>query len=149
VTRRRLQPQQRREQLLDIGAALFAEKPYKDVLLKEIVARAGVSRHLLYHYFPSKRDLYIAIFERASDRFLARVSPNPQLPLAERLVIGLEAQIQSFVDHPLKQSRSTVAHCRMTRQSRRSSPQSPTSWASARPINSSRRDVRATSPRSP
>jgi AcrR family transcriptional regulator len=100
VTRRRLEPQQRREQLLDTGAALFAETPYEDVLMEDIAARAGVSRSLLYHHFSSKRDLYVAIFKRASNRFLARVSPDPQLPLAEQLAAGLEAHIQSFVDHP-------------------------------------------------
>ena len=98
--RSRLEPQQRREQLLDTGAALFAEKPYEDVLVEDIAARAGVSRALLYHYYPSKRDLYVAIFKRASNRFLARVGPDPQLPLAEQLAAGLEAHIQSFVDHP-------------------------------------------------
>ena len=98
--RSRLEPQQRREQLLDTGAALFAEKPYEDVLVEDIAARAGVSRATLYHYFPSKRDLYVAIFKRASNRFLARVGPDPQLPLAEQLGAGLEAHIQSFVDHP-------------------------------------------------
>jgi AcrR family transcriptional regulator len=102
VTQSRLKPHQRREQLLDIGAALFAEKPYKDVHIKDIVARADVSRCLLYHYFPSKRDLYVAIFERASNRFLTRVSPDPDLPLAEQLAAGLEAHIQSFVDHPFE-----------------------------------------------
>ena len=96
----RLEPQQRREQLLDTGAALFAEKPYEDVLVEDIAARAGVHRATLYHYFPSKRDLYVAIFKRASNRFLARVGPDPQLPLAEQLAAGLEAHIQSFVDHP-------------------------------------------------
>jgi AcrR family transcriptional regulator len=100
VTRRRLDPQQRREHLLDSGAALFAEKPYEDVFMEDIAARAGVSRALLYHYYPNKRDLYVAIFKRASNRFLARVSPDPQLPLAEQLATGLEAHIQSFVDHP-------------------------------------------------
>jgi AcrR family transcriptional regulator len=98
--RSRLEPQQRREQLLDTGAALFAEKPYEDVLLNDIAARACVSRATLYHYFPSKRDLYVAIFKRASNRFLARVGPDPQLPLAEQLAAGLEAHIQSFIDHP-------------------------------------------------
>jgi AcrR family transcriptional regulator len=100
VTRRRLEPQQRRDHLLDTGAAMFAEKPYEDVLMEDIAARAGVSRGLLYHYYPNKRDLYVAIFKRASKRFLARVSPDPQLPLAEQLAIGLDAHIQSFVDHP-------------------------------------------------
>src|ERR1700743_3930742 len=83
--RSRREPQQRREQLLDTGAALFAEKPYEDVLVEDIAARAGVHRATLYHYFPSKRDLYVAIFKRASNRFLARVGPDPQLPLAEQL----------------------------------------------------------------
>jgi AcrR family transcriptional regulator len=102
MTPRRLKPQQRREHLLDTGAALFADKPYEDVLMEDIAARADVSRALLYHYYPNKRDLYVAIFKRASTRFLARVSPDPQLPLAEQLAAGLEAHIQSFVDHPFE-----------------------------------------------
>lgn len=102
MTRRRLAPQQRREQLLDTGAALFAEKPYEDVVMEEIAARADVSRSTLYHYYPSKRDLYVAIFKRATGRLLARVSPDPQLSLAEQLAAGLEAHIQSFVDHPFE-----------------------------------------------
>jgi AcrR family transcriptional regulator len=94
VTRRRLEPQQRREQLLDIGAALFAEKPYEDVFMEDIAARAGVSRGLLYHYYPSKRDLYVAILRRASDRFLARVTPDPQLPQAQQLATGCDTPIR-------------------------------------------------------
>ena len=81
---------------------MFAEKPYEDVLMEDIAARAGVSRSLLYHHFSSKRDLYVAIFKRASGRFLARVGPDPQLPFAEQLAIALEAHIQSFVDHPFE-----------------------------------------------
>jgi AcrR family transcriptional regulator len=99
VTRQRLEPQQRREHLLDAAAAMFAEKPYDDVRMEDIAARADVSRSLMYHHFSSKRDLYVALFKRASDRFLARVSPDPQLPLAEQLASALQAHIQSFVDH--------------------------------------------------
>jgi AcrR family transcriptional regulator len=99
---RRLEPQHRREQLLDTAAAMFAEKPYEDVYMEDIAARARVSRALLYHHFPSKRDLYVAIFKRATNRFLARVGPDGQLPLAEQLASGLDAHIQSFVDHPFE-----------------------------------------------
>jgi AcrR family transcriptional regulator len=56
----------------------------------------------VYHYYPNKRDLYVAIFKRASRRLLARASPHPQLPLGEQLAAGLEAHIQSFVDHPFE-----------------------------------------------
>ena len=99
---RRLEPQYRREQLLDTGAALFAEKPYEDVMMEDIAARAGVSRATVYHYYPSKRDFYVAIFKRASNRFLARANSDPQLPLAEQLAAGLEAHIQYFADHPFE-----------------------------------------------
>jgi AcrR family transcriptional regulator len=100
--RRRLQPQQRREQLLDTAAAMFAEKPYDDVMVQDIAAVAGVSRALMYNYFPSKRELYVAVFQRASNEFLARVSRDQQLPLAEQLATALEAHIQSLVDHPFE-----------------------------------------------
>jgi AcrR family transcriptional regulator len=99
---RRLEPRQRREQLLDTGAAMFAERPYEDVSMEDIAVRAGVSRGTLYHYFPSKRDLYVGILKRASNRFLARMSPDPELPLAQQLATGLEAHIQSLVDHPFE-----------------------------------------------
>jgi AcrR family transcriptional regulator len=102
MTRVRLAPQDRREQLLDTGAALFAEKPYEDVWMEDIAARAGVSRATIYHYFPNKRDLYVAVFKRASKRMLTRVNPDPHQPLAEQLASGLEAHIQFFVDHPFE-----------------------------------------------
>jgi AcrR family transcriptional regulator len=102
MTRRRMKPQQRREQLLDAGAALFAEKPYDDVFMEDIAALACVSRATMYHYYPTKQDLYVAILKRASNRFLARVGAGPQLPLAEQLATGLEAHIQSLVDHPFE-----------------------------------------------
>ena len=81
---------------------MFAEKPYEDVFVEDIAARAGVSRASLYQYFPSKRDLYVTIFQRASNRLLARANPDPQLPLAEQLANGLEAHIQYFADHPFE-----------------------------------------------
>lgn len=102
MTVRRLEAQQRRGQLLDTAAALFAGKPYGDVMMEDIAASAGVSRGTLYHYFPNKRDLYMAIFKRASTRLLARANPDPQLPLAEQLAAGLEAHIQYFADHPFE-----------------------------------------------
>lgn len=75
MTRTRLQPQQRREHLLDTGAALFAENPYEDVLMEDIAARACVSRSLLYRYYPSKRDLYVAILKRAGDPMPGPLGP--------------------------------------------------------------------------
>lgn len=110
---RRLKPQQRREQLLDTAATMFAERPYEEVWVEDIATRAGVSRATMYHYFPTKRDLYLAILKRASDRFLARAHPDPQLPLPEQLAAGLQAHIQSLVDHPFESvtiNRGALSH---------------------------------------
>lgn len=100
MTHRRLQPRQRREHLLDTGAALFAKKSYEDVLMEDVFKRAGVSRALLYHYYSNKRDLYIAIFKRAVNRCPARLSRDPRSSLADQVATALEAHIQSFIDHP-------------------------------------------------
>src|SRR6201993_2350199 len=81
---------------------MFAEKPYEEVWVGDIAARAGVSRATMYHYFPSKRDLYVAILKRASGRFSARAQLDAKLPLAQHLAAGLEAYIQSLVDHPFE-----------------------------------------------
>ena len=52
--RRRLQPEQRREELVRVGVELFAEGTLDRTHVNEIIKRAGVSRTLFYHYFPSK-----------------------------------------------------------------------------------------------
>lgn len=66
-----------------------------------ISPRAGVSRATLYHYFPNKRDLYIAVFNRANNRLLARVRRDLDRSLDDRLTTELNAHIQYLVDHPL------------------------------------------------
>lgn len=96
VTRRRLKPDERRNELLDIGAEFFAERPYDDVLMEDIAERAGVSRALLYRYFPSKRELFAAIYQHAAERLLAVSQLDPAVPLERVLSAGLDAHIDYF-----------------------------------------------------
>lgn len=97
TTRRRLTPAARQDELLDVGAQLFASRPYEDVLMEDVAAEAGVSRALLYRYFPSKRDLFAAIYQRAADRLLGATELDPAVPLAEQIAAGLDAHIDYFV----------------------------------------------------
>ncbi|MFD4354676.1 TetR/AcrR family transcriptional regulator [Nocardia sp. NPDC058518] len=99
MAERRLTPQQRHDQLLDIGAALFAEKTYEDVLMEEVAERAGVTRALVYHYFSNKRDFYAAIFQRASDQLLASTDVDDDRSFAEMLEAAVDAHIQYFIDN--------------------------------------------------
>lgn len=100
ATRKRLDPEQRREQLLDIGAKLFGERPYEDVLIEEVAELAGVSRGLMYHYFPNKRDFSAAIVQRSAEQLLAATEIDPNLPMAEQISAGLDAYIDHFVKNP-------------------------------------------------
>ena len=101
VTRRRLRPEERRNELLDVGAEFFATQPYDEVLMEDIAARAGVSRALLYKYFPGKRELFAAIYRRAADRLLDSAQLAPELPLADAVAAGLDAHIDYFATHRL------------------------------------------------
>jgi AcrR family transcriptional regulator len=59
--RRRLEPDARREQILECAVRLFGERPYASVSTTDIAREAGVARGLLNHYFGTKRDLYLEV----------------------------------------------------------------------------------------
>ena len=60
----RLDPAQRRDQILDAANALFAERGYEEVSVEDIASSAGVTRGLVHHYFGGRRDVYLALLER-------------------------------------------------------------------------------------
>jgi AcrR family transcriptional regulator len=64
--RRRLNPEDRRQEILDAAVRLFGERGYSDVSLSEIARAAGVTHALVHHYFGSKRDLYLAVLDMAT-----------------------------------------------------------------------------------
>ncbi|MET7933045.1 TetR/AcrR family transcriptional regulator [Streptomyces sp. NPDC005322] len=89
--RRRLSTEERTEQLLSVGARLFAQHPYDDVWIEQVAEIAGVSRGLLYHYFPTKRDFFAAVVRRESERMLRLTAAVPGLPFREQISTGLDA----------------------------------------------------------
>jgi AcrR family transcriptional regulator len=60
----RLDPTQRRDQILDAANALFAERGYDEVSVEDIAGCAGVTRGLVHHYFGGRKQVYIALLER-------------------------------------------------------------------------------------
>jgi AcrR family transcriptional regulator len=63
-TYRRLDPAQRREQILDAANALFAQRAYDEVSIEDIARAARVTRGLVHHYFGGRNDVYIALLQR-------------------------------------------------------------------------------------
>jgi len=69
--------------------------------MEDIAVRAGVSRTLLYKYFPGKRELFAAIYQRTADRLLDSARLGPDLPLADSVTADLDAHIPYFAAHRL------------------------------------------------
>jgi len=61
---------ERREQLLDIGRRLFAERGLDGTSIEEIAAQAGVSKPVVYGHFGGKEGLYAVVVDREVERFL-------------------------------------------------------------------------------
>lgn len=98
--RQRLGADERRQQLIDIGTRMFASRSYDDVWVQQVAKEAGVSRGLLYHYFPDKRDFFAAVLGQSTHQFDLRTDPGAELPLFDRLRAGLDAYIAYAADSP-------------------------------------------------
>ena len=69
--RKRMTGRERREQLLDIGRRLFAERGFEGTSVEEIAAQAGVSKPVVYEHFGGKEGLYAVVVDREVERLLA------------------------------------------------------------------------------
>lgn len=61
ASRRRLEPDARREEILGCAVRLFGERPYAAVSTTDIAREAGVARGLINHYFGTKKELYLEV----------------------------------------------------------------------------------------
>ncbi|MFI7872352.1 TetR/AcrR family transcriptional regulator [Streptomyces salinarius] len=95
-TRTRLRPEERRAQLINIGLRLLTTRPIHEMSVDEVAAEAGISRGLLFHYFPTKRDYYIAVVRAGGDRLLLHANAPEEGTPAQR-VRGIADGFVSFV----------------------------------------------------
>lgn len=102
---RRLEPDERREQIFACAAELFGERPYAAVSTADIAARAGVARGLINHYFGTKRELYLAVVRRALTMPATAMEQLPSGSLAERT----DAAVAWFLDVVSKQQKMWLA----------------------------------------
>ena len=87
----RLGVEERREQLLALGTELFARHSYDELSMAEIARRAGVSKALVYHYFPSKQRYFEATLERGARELEGLTRPPESGEPLERLSASIEA----------------------------------------------------------
>jgi AcrR family transcriptional regulator len=88
---RRLGTDERRRQLLERGGELFTSHPYDELSMSKIAVEAGISKALLYHYFPSKRAFFEETLSAWAEQLREATEPDPELPPIEQLQGSLGA----------------------------------------------------------
>ncbi len=71
---KRLTGEQRRSQLLEVAAGLFAERGYQATTMDDVAEAAGVTKPLLYQHFNSKKDLYLELVDEVAGRILSAIA---------------------------------------------------------------------------
>ncbi|SIS20383.1 TetR/AcrR family transcriptional regulator [Williamsia sterculiae] len=119
VTSYRMSPTARRGQLLDTAQQLFTSEPFEDVSMSQIATRAGVTRALVYHYFPTKAELFAAIWSRSHDTLGATVDFDRAGTVRDGLVSTLAAHLDFYERHlplVLIANRSSIAATPVVRE---------------------------------
>jgi AcrR family transcriptional regulator len=91
---RRMDVDERRQQLLERGAELFTSHPYDELSMSKIATEVGISKGLLYHYFPSKQAYFEATLGAWAEQLRQRTEPAPGLPPIEQLKGSLDAFLE-------------------------------------------------------
>jgi AcrR family transcriptional regulator len=89
-----MQVDERREQLLELGVDLFARHSFAELSMAQIAREAGISKPLLYHYFPSKRDYFLATLSEGVAQLAERTTPDPAASPMEALSGSVEAFVE-------------------------------------------------------
>jgi AcrR family transcriptional regulator len=97
---RRLGPDARRAQLVGVGLALIKEMPFDEVTAEVVARVGGVSKGLVFHYFPTTRDLQVAILRAAAAELLSELDVSAGLPPDEALKVGLDAFVRYIEQQP-------------------------------------------------
>ena len=98
-TRRRLSVDERREELLNAALELFSHRRAADVSIDDVAAAAGASRALVYHYFGSKEELYIAALRSAARQLDRLLDPPTEGRPLDRLAIALSRYFDFVESH--------------------------------------------------
>lgn len=85
-----------REAVIEAARDLFVERDYNHVSIEEILERSGVSRGALYHHFPTKLDLFVAVYKASETRVIEQIAlriSSASTPL-EALIDGAKAYLR-------------------------------------------------------
>lgn len=82
MTTREDQKEKRKQEILLAGLSLFIQKGYSGTTVKDIASAVGMSTGLLFHYFASKEELYLALITLGIEGPMSSVQPTQLEPMA-------------------------------------------------------------------
>ncbi|GAB3645455.1 TetR/AcrR family transcriptional regulator [Streptomyces sparsus] len=91
--------QERRQQLIAVALELFSSRSPDEVSIDDIAGAAGISRPLVYHYFPGKHSLYEAAVRVAADELASRFAEPHEGPLGARLLRVMRRYFDFVSEH--------------------------------------------------
>lgn len=94
----RLDVDERRTQLVELGIEEFGSRPYDEVSIDAIAQVAGISKGLVYHYFPTKRAFYMACIREGATRIVSQI----EAPSADDLGRTPFEQLRNAIDRYLE-----------------------------------------------
>ena len=97
-TRTRMSRDQRRAQLIELGMQAVMDSSFDEVSVEQVADAAGISRGLLFHYFPTRRDFLVAIARAGAQQLLDVTAPDPDLDPLAQLRVGMAAYVDFIVD---------------------------------------------------
>ena len=87
--------------LVEAATLIFESAPFDQLSTEQVAEGCGVSESLIYHYFGSKRGLYVACLERRLEEFLRSIEdPGPELPLDQRLPHSIDSYLDFVERYP-------------------------------------------------
>ena len=91
-----------REKILEVAEARFAQRGFAGVGMREVALAAGLGKSSLFHHFPTKAELYVAVIERVIARIEAHVLPalGGAGHVTQRIDRAVDALIDALAEHP-------------------------------------------------
>lgn len=101
ATRKELEKNARKNDILEAALHLFAEKDFHEVTVDEIAERVGLSKGTLYLYFKNKEDLFFSIIEEKTEALFSRLQSVIQsdIPYLDRLEGLIRGYLSFFDEH--------------------------------------------------
>lgn len=102
VPRVRMTGTERRQQLLDVAKALFAEKGFDGTSIEEIAHRANVSKPVVYEHFGGKEGIYAVVVDREThtllDQMISSLDGGHPRVMLEQAAVALLSYVEEHHD---------------------------------------------------